>query len=318
MLLLRATGRRLLAFALIMPLAGACSSDGGSGTTDGPRSDTRTADAAKADQAAPPDRALADRATVDRAEQDRGAPDLPSAHDISKLPDQPVKPPLPDMPVKPPQPCKGACACPQGKKCINNTCTVVTPPEYCCSRSGCPAGAKCVWASGATGTCPSAGACKKTCDCYQGLVCINGACTKSPTGPTYCCDKPNCPPGSVCVDINGKANKCSSHLSCKDRCDCLQGDACVNGSCTPVTPKVYCCQKSGCPFGAACRYANGASSTCPSTGACKKNCDCNQALGCVNGKCTKAPGGAVYCCDRPWCPSGYACITSGGKKGTCP
>jgi len=218
----------------------------------------------------------------------------------------------------PPLPCKSRCSCTQGYDCLNNTCTKTTPPVYCCTKTGCPVGSACRYSNGTAGTCPSVGACKRTCDCVQGLVCSSGACTKSPSGPVYCCSKPNCPAGKACVDTAGKAGTCSTTSKCAGRCDCAQGYDCVKGACAKVTPPAYCCSKSGCPAGSACRYKNGAGSTCPSTGACKVNCDCHQALTCVSGACTKGLGGPAYCCSRPGCPTGSSCTDSSGKTGTCP
>lgn len=218
----------------------------------------------------------------------------------------------------PPLPCKEPCDCNQGEACAGNICTAAKPPVYCCSKSGCPTGTHCLWPGGTAGTCASTGTCKTTCDCIQGLACIGGACTKSPTGIVYCCAKPTCPPGQPCVDLKGKTGTCPTLIACKSRCDCQQGDECVSGGCVPATPKVYCCTRSGCPVGTICRYSTGAGATCPSTGACKVNCDCYQALACVGGKCTKGPGGAVYCCARPGCPSGLSCYTTTGKASTCP
>ena len=50
--------------------------------------------------------------------------------------------------------------------------------------------------------------------------------------------------------------------------------------------------------------------------ACKSPCDCKQGLDCQSGKCVKASL-PIYCCDKPGCPEGEACLIPSGQRSKC-
>ena len=212
--------------------------------------------------------------------------------------------------------CKTACDCPrQGQSCVKGACVFTSPPTYCCSKTGCRAGYQCEDKNGKLSYCPGT-LCKTACDCtQQGQSCVRGRCTYT-SPPTYCCSKPGCRVGSSCEDKNGKTSTCPGTQKCKTPCDCPQGYDCRGGTCTRVSPPVYCCSKSGCRRGQACYTSTGSVKACPGTPTCKTACDCQQGLDCQNGYCVYGPA-PVYCCGKSGCRPGQACVNSNGTASTC-
>jgi hypothetical protein len=115
---------------------------------------------------------------------------------------------------------------------------------------------------GSFGTC--AVECRTHCDCpQQGQPCFNGTCYPV-SSSYYCCDKPGCPTGTTCYDRQGQRSTCgSSSNNCKIRCDCNQGQECLNGTCTRTPAAVYCCDLPGCPEGYLCKDLNDRNGFCP-------------------------------------------------------
>ncbi|MBK06591.1 MAG: hypothetical protein CL920_39950 [Deltaproteobacteria bacterium] len=159
--------------------------------------------------------------------------------------------------------CKTACDCNQGEDCRNGQCVRSSPAVYCCSKTACRAGQACVNTNGTSGTCPVQ--CKVDCDCPQGNRCSAGTCY--PTTTAYCCSKAGCPTGRTCTTTTGQRSVCggSTGQSCKVRCDCNQGEECVNGRCQQGPSPVYCCSKAGCPSNFVCQDSTGRTSFCPTT-----------------------------------------------------
>ncbi len=60
-----------------------------------------------------------------------------------------------------------------------------------------------------------------------------------------------------------------------------------------------------------------ASADTGTSGRCRVNCDCDQGLMCVTGRCI-AGVRPTYCCDTAGCPAGESCTDSSGTAGTCP
>ncbi|MCB9644879.1 MAG: hypothetical protein H6728_17545 [Myxococcales bacterium] len=159
--------------------------------------------------------------------------------------------------------CTTACDCNQGEDCRGGQCTRVSPAVYCCSKSPCIAGQACVNTNGSSSTCPVQ--CQTHCDCNQGQRCVNGTCYNS--GSTYCCSKTGCPAGRTCYNQNNTTSTCgTSGSTCRVRCDCNQGEECVNGTCQVSSGvPAFCCDKPGCPPGFSCLNTQGTSGFCPTT-----------------------------------------------------
>ena len=160
--------------------------------------------------------------------------------------------------------CKSPCDCTQGEDCRNGNCVRVSPAIYCCTKSGCRAGQACVNANGTKSTC--AVECKTHCDCkQQGQPCSNGTCYPV-SSYYYCCTKAGCPTGQACYTPQGQRSQCSgSSTTCKVRCECNQGQDCINGQCVRTPTPAYCCDRTGCPAGYICKDKSDTLGFCPNT-----------------------------------------------------
>ncbi len=219
--------------------------------------------------------------------------------------------------------CTGTCDCPQGQICLNGGCRALSSPVYCCDKSGCPEGNTCFDKQGTQKTCPKAGqpqGCQHTCDCSQGLLCIQGSCVNTGGNPVYCCDSPNCPAGRSCVwRVGGFGNCKPNNIQCKSACDCQTGETCYNGACIKSGSPTYCCsRKDNCPSGQLCQDPQGTLRICGSGKACTTNCDCPTQEQCFNGNCIGSTQSVVPCCSSQTCPQGQLCIQSSGSFSTCP
>ncbi|TNE52155.1 MAG: hypothetical protein EP343_01790 [Deltaproteobacteria bacterium] len=214
--------------------------------------------------------------------------------------------------------CARRCDCPQGQECSAGQCVVPTTPVYCCDRENCPQGVACESNAGQAGVCGLRDQCKQTCDCDQGLACIDGYCTRTNT-PVYCCEKSGCVPGQACDSRSGGAGTCGGEGSaCVSACDCVSGLACTNGQCTKSSTPVYCCDRQDCPSGQTCETTSGAKGVCGQNLECRSACDCPTGEACSNSKCRKTDL-PIYCCDKPEsCPAGQACDTKDGQRDKCP
>ena len=214
-----------------------------------------------------------------------------------------------------PRSCKVDCDCLQGEACLNGTCQTGTKATYCCEKNGCPVNSTCTDNRGLKGTCPQP--CQSTCDCPQGVACVNGSCKSGPLiGQQYCCENPGCPANQYCVTRQGRYNRCPTK-QCNSPCDCTQGEDCRNGQCIQTSPPVYCCSKAGCPSGDSCKQTNNTWSTCPTKPACSTPCDCPQGQDCYKGTCVSVFP-QVYCCEKSGCPGGQTCYDSKNVAGQCP
>ena len=214
------------------------------------------------------------------------------------------------------KPCVGHCDCKQGFFCWQGVCQRTSYAYYCCDNPGCPALAVCVSRSGSQDFCPIA--CKSACDCPSGQDCVTGKC-KQGSSPVYCCDNSQqCPVGASCKSKTNVKGTCPAKLRpCKTVCDCVQGEACTNGTCQKTSNPVYCCEKAGCVAGKGCVSKANLSGICPKS--CKAHCDCDQGAACVKGLCQRSPlFGNTYCCTKPGCPLGQFCRQPNGQYGRCP
>ena len=155
-------------------------------------------------------------------------------------------------------------------------------------------------------------ACNTTCDCPQGLACLDGICSTAGVGPVWCCDNEGCPSGQPCLDQNETPGTCplapdagpdagprdigagvigagcemdndcdtSMGLSCwtRQEINFMWGGYCTLENCTP-----------GCPANSSCININMRNQTCTSDRDCMtgERCQNNQCfrIGCM-GSCT--------------------------------
>ena len=148
----------------------------------------------------------------------------------------------------------------------------------------------------------AARSCNSTCECPQGLACLNNICSTAGVGPVWCCDNPGCPSGQACLDRNETPGTCplapdagpdagprdigagvigagcemdvdcdqSMGLSCwtREEINFMWGGYCTLENCTP-----------GCPAGSNCININMRNQTCVSAN------DCMPGEQCQNGQC---------------------------------
>lgn len=161
--------------------------------------------------------------------------------------------------------CTHLCDCTQGESCEQGKCVQgpELPPLYCCGKPGCVPGAKCVDRTNQWNVCPNQVQCLTSGDCGQPSCknagddceelipdCINGQCSKVPKpAKNATCDTTQ----GVCVPRTA---------TCKQHCDCAQGQFCDKGQCQVGPSPVYCCSKAGCPAGANCYEADGSVGSC--------------------------------------------------------
>ncbi len=213
--------------------------------------------------------------------------------------------------------CKNNCDCAQGLACKEGFCVKESLPVYCCEKQGCPAGEKCFSARGGSQVCGEEGfVCFTSCDCLQGLSCVDGRCAKS-ENPVYCCERKDCPEGKACQTAQGDKGVCGKFQKCRVTCDCPTGQACIKGRCLSQDVPVYCCDRvKECPADQICETLDGKRQKCPKKAECQQHCDCPQGQYCDKGQCLVGTS-PVYCCAKQGCPPKAACFNKDGSIGTC-
>ena len=149
--------------------------------------------------------------------------------------------------------------------------------------------------------------------CYNvSAKCLSGYCSFGVGKPTA---------GTVC---NRQTMQCVAKGSlCQKDNDCFP-DGKITYTCTPhpqggcnnITKKCYkgqCITSSGRAAGYLC---NPVTKQCAKQ-LCKKDCDCPQGQGCVQGAC-KTTSPRTYCCSKAACPMGAKCSTTASQSSTCP
>jgi hypothetical protein len=159
-------------------------------------------------------------------------------------------------------------------------------------------------------------ACAETCDCPQGLACLDGVCGTAGVGPVYCCTKSGCPGGQVCLGPDDRPSACPGapdagvrDAGAHDVGTGIIGSACAaDGECG-ATPGAVCwaqdeppflwggyCTVEDCDFGLPCPTG----STCLTFGAggpagCLR--DCTTDLDCrTDAYCLAVPGSPIQIC----------------------
>lgn len=163
--------------------------------------------------------------------------------------------------------------------------------------------------------------CATTCDCPQGLACLEGRCRASGLGPVFCCERAGCPEGQACLDqrelprtcppapdagpdagvpdvsvVDGGVVRvigaaCQSDLDC----DTTAGLSCWEESAPPYLHGGYCtlenCMPS-CPTGSTCvQFSGGLTPPLGCMQTCATDVDCRS-----DAYCFSVPGAAIKIC----------------------
>jgi MYXO-CTERM domain-containing protein len=209
--------------------------------------------------------------------------------------------------------------------CAGGQCVAQPKNGACDDANPCTIGDVC-----ANGTCQSGAPldCSNlTNACYDG-VCQGGICQKVPKPGMECDDGIACtldscdvqagclhePSVALCDDGNGctvdeclLATGCLNNPApgpCNDGDGCTVGDGCVDGACSPGTPKT-CSDDNPCTDDS-CVPATGDCAFVPNTLPCDDGADCTLNDGCVGGVCTGTP---LQCDDN------IACTTDSCQEG---
>lgn len=168
--------------------------------------------------------------------------------------------------------------------------------------------------------------CNSTCECAQGLACVNNECTVL-ANPVYCCEKQGCPSGQACLDQAERPMNCptpadagpdagatdlgtgyvGANCTMDSECTQVPGMSCwtrneppfVWGYCT-VSP---CGMDSDCPGGSHCLAFN--------VGSCFSQADCPAGSTCQTGDCL-LPGCLQGCAGEQDCRSDAFCLFISG------
>jgi hypothetical protein len=203
----------------------------------------------------------------------------------------------------------------------NNDFTKAIHSTLCTSDTDCPEG----W------SCPGSGICTQPCtpyihcDCPQGWFCYKGTCVRDPKMSVYCCDKPGCPPGEMCIDVNGVKSVCPEdpNYVCLNACDCGPAHCCKDNICVKDVNDPW--DPGGTAIGTPCEigvdptYCCG-EFECFSGRAAYKSAGILDAFHCYNRYTEKAEG---FCGRKPCygtacnCEPGEVCVETAVHFSTC-
>ncbi len=125
-----------------------------------------------------------------------------------------------------------------------------------------------------------AGTCMSACDCNVGEACQMGHCRMATGGiHVYCCTG-DCPANNACQSPSGMFGLCPGTGTdagrpfidagtsldggqCTSACDCVTGEACLQGGCVAAPVEVYCCNDmANCPGMDRCQRRDGMFGRC--------------------------------------------------------
>jgi hypothetical protein len=153
--------------------------------------------------------------------------------------------------------------------------------------------------------------CQETCDCPQGLACVSGECRTAGIGPVYCCSRPGCPTGEVCLGAGDLPSSCPAPVpdagvrdsgagsigsSCEldSECDTTQGLSCWAQGEAPFLWDGYCTLEDclpSCPAGSSCITFTGAAPVSGCMADCTADSDCRG-----DAYCFQIPNSTIQIC----------------------
>lgn len=145
--------------------------------------------------------------------------------------------------------------------------------------------------------------CVTTCDCPQGLACLNGRCGTAGVGSVWCCDNPGCPFGQTCLDTREQPSTCPAPpdagpdagprdigagaigAPCMGDMDCdqTQGFSCWEQTEIQFLWDGYCTVENcspGCPSNSICITINGTPARMGCMQTCLQDNDCRSDAYC--------------------------------------
>ncbi len=195
------------------------------------------------------------------------------------------------MKCEPTPPCRVDCDCPFETACVRGMCQRADRRNLCCDNPACPEGDFCQERDGRPSRCDEGPSmCGNDCHCEFDRACINGVCQVA-NRLNQCCDNPQCPPGSTCIDDRGRPGTCGPNMSRQVGDPCRDDDECGEDS--------FCIEESD-------GFRDGYCSN-----ECRSNRDCDGDAEC------KTVGRDSVCFDgctgNAECRNGYRCIRLGGR-----
>ena len=167
--------------------------------------------------------------------------------------------------------------------------------------------------------------CEHLCDCESGEECVEGRCVEAGGLVPYCCEDPDCPPQTECINRDNTDGLCGEPPpACEHLCDCEQGMDCVEGRCTGMSGEMFpfCCDNPGCLEGAPCEHRDGSASRCGGVGECVEEGQSYQPVVYPGARCCPELVGVEDCCFVNQdgvceCPDGCGLVCTRCGDGEC-
>ena len=130
--------------------------------------------------------------------------------------------------------------------------------------------------------------CTSTCECPQGLACLQGLCKTAGVGPVWCCSNKGCPIDEVCLDVNERPGRCPTlpdagpDAGMPDLGAGRVGSACDFDTDCDQGAGLTCWSQNEPPFlwGGYCTVDN-CTPTCPANSVCINFAGANPLMGCM-------------------------------------
>lgn len=194
-------------------------------------------------------------------------------------------------------PCTDSCDCTDKMPfCLNGQCSNAVPISCSNNSNLCPCGYYCKG-----DMCVAGGAkCNTSCDCPEGLVCVNGTCKEKMD--MNCTSEP-CPCGYYCALNPFGVNTCQK--GCVENCDCpASAPICNRDKRECVVQTEFDCKGDdrNCPCMQRCVEGR----CVKSDELCDNSCECKNPLRevCINGVCS---GKVDKCLNDSECPCDMSC-----------
>ena len=159
-------------------------------------------------------------------------------------------------------------------------------------------------------------ACSANDSCRVGLVCDVGTCQhpscEQAPDPSMWCEQRFGADSSWCLGGQCTSGRSPVGAPCRQEVRCVEGAACINGTCTPsCVERADCPPSTGCVNDASGAYC-GAITGCQGMPArwCEAliNLDAATAVSCINDTCVVVPLEELECAQDEDCPSAHHCL----------